>query len=90
MKMALISFNTEEEAIEWNKKRTERFGLSGIVVHNGVCWCVRTFRSFSQNKEEHDTCECGGTLIDIGRDKEDVQMFRCEKCGKVYYNERDL
>jgi len=37
-----------------------------------------------------DTCECGGTLIDIGRDKEDVLMFKCEKCSKIYYNERDL
>ena len=37
-----------------------------------------------------DTCECGGTLIDIGRDDEDVLMFKCERCDKKYYNERDL
>lgn len=47
-------------------------------------------KRYLDDKEEHDTCECGGTLIDIGRDEKDVLMFKCEKCGKEYYNERDL
>jgi len=43
-----------------------------------------------KTKTNEDKCECGGTLIDIGRDKEDVLMFKCEKCNKIYYNEGDL
>ena len=42
------------------------------------------------HKNENDFCECGGILNYIERDKDDVMTFKCEKCGQIYYNERDL
>ena len=35
-------------------------------------------------------CECGRTAIHKGKDCEELDFWKCPKCGTVYYNEGEL
>ena len=39
-------------------------------------------------EEDEDICpECGGNLMQVGEDSDDIAIFECEKCGELFLDE---
>ena len=40
--------------------------------------------------QDDDYCGCGGIINPVGTDEDGILNFKCEKCGKIYYDENSL
>lgn len=76
-----------EKLGELTQKRDK---MNDVTEGEGLLYMVEKVEDNDVRHQDDDHCDCGGILNPDVEDEDEIMRYKCEDCGKIYYNEHDL